>query len=161
MTGRFHFLPCILAPNLYSLRLEAGAYFLSPETFIKAAWDTTRARTHMLQPSHLTIKAVVVQSNVLLIALQQNPQLTTFNNHGGFPRASFFNHLAKKSDKTAPRLETIYMRETVLQTPWQAIRSPVLAVVRARHGPGKPLKSLYCIGDSGGKKLAMVREFCT
>jgi hypothetical protein len=161
MTGRFHFLPCILAPNLYSLRLEEGPYFLSPEPFIKAAWDTTRARTHMLQPSHLTIKDVVIQTNVLLMVLQQNPQLTTFNYHGGFPRASFFNHLANTSEKIAPRLEAIYMRETVWMTPWQAIRSPVLAVVRARHGPGKTLKSLYCISDSGGKRLATGREFCT
>jgi hypothetical protein len=161
MTGRFHFLPCILAPKLHALRLESSAYRSSPETFIKAAWDITRTDFHMLQPLHLTLKHVDIQSNDILFVLTQNPQLTTFNYHGGFPRASFFKHLAKDSKNTAPRLENIYLRETVLVTPWQAIRSPVLALVRARYGPGKALKSLYCISDSGGKMLATGREFCT
>jgi hypothetical protein len=160
MTGRFHFLPCILAPNLHALRLEYGAYGSTPETFINAAWDTTRARTNMLQPSHLTVKNVNIQSDVLLTVLKQNPQLTTFNYHGGFPSASFFEHLGKDSENTAPKLENIYLRETVSVTPWQAIRSPILAIVQARYGPGKTLKSLFCISKWGDEEIAMGWEFC-
>ena len=158
--GQFQFLPCILAPKLYSLHLEQGPYFLSPESFMNAAWSTTRAHSHMLQPSRLTIVDVYLQSKVLLMILKQNPQLTTFNLHGGLPRANFFRKLALGSEDIAPLLENIYLREMVEMTLWKVIRPSVMAIVRARHGPGKPLKSLFCISSSGGEETATGREFC-
>jgi F-box-like len=162
MIGRCHFLPCILAPELYSLCLEESGYPSSgsPEVFIKAAWNTNRAHSDTLRPLHLTFKNVAIQTTVLSWVLKQNPQLTTFRIHGWFPRATFFKHLAKDTEGTAPRLENIHLRETMLVTPWPMIRSSVTAVVRARYGPGRTLKSLFCISDLGEEEIATGREFC-